>query len=358
MRLKSTALLLALLPLMGCPPTDKEGEDTAPEDTDTPGEEVERTPYSFAGSVTVSSSFDGVVECDAAADLTGENYTGDCDDCDFAVAIESTITTDNSTSDCGYYPYYSFIEAGSYYDLFLAHAEEYSGYYYDYTDAFMSGWSYSYEYYGNTYDYPGPYITTISYDGSSYGTFSRTGNDIAWTLETSGTYNDYPSAYYDDCGSYAEFSYSETSATATETGTGDVDCDGYIADVWTFEADGSAVVVSVDTTIGATAFDPVLWVSGPDECTIAYADDNYTCSYPPPKYECPTAELDTTEAGTYTVVVVSSGYSCTDTTKGDYSVSVEGGTGLTQIQDDIDSYTTVEHSYDIEISGSGTLTAE
>jgi hypothetical protein len=341
---------LLLLPLLGCPPQEKTDSDTASaesdtdtdadSDTDTDSDtDADRTDYNFTGSVTVQSTAAGATVCDAAADLTGTPYTGDCEGCDFAIDMSATVTTDNSTADCTYYPTASFIEGGGYSDLIMAHADEYYVYYAGYqNDVFFSGYSYA--------SYTGPYFYgVIAYDGGYYGSFTRTGDDIAWSFTGSGT-----STYlyaYDGCGDYAEYSYSAGPFTG-DGGSSTLACDGSTTDVWEFTSDGSAVSISVDTNSADTAFDPRMWVNGPDSCTTDYADDNFDCTYPPPSYMCPSIETAGT-AGVYQVVVTSYG-SCAGSEAG-YTLAVEGGTNVTLVVDDAVS----GYDYTFDVEGSGTL---
>jgi hypothetical protein len=368
MRLSITSLstLFLLVPLMGCPPAedaDKDTADTAADtdtdtDTDTePGPVGDVPDYSFSGSVTVTSSLNGEVVCDADATLTGTNYTGDCEGCDFAVEIDDTITRDDSTADCSYFSKYSFIEGGGYYDLIMAGASEYAGTYYDYANALLVGYGVSYESYGYTYDYPGPYFGSVAYDGSPYTSWTRTGDDVSWSLTYSSTYDDYVGAYYSACGTVEDSTATE--GPAGEGGASTVDCDGAIADVWTFVADGTGpVTIAIDTTSDETAFDAQAWVNSPDGCTEIYADDSFDCTFPPPKYQCPAFDLESPEAGTYEVVVLGYAKSCAGS-EAAYELRVGGAASdVTLAHDDIASYSIESFTLDIGVTGSGTLTAE
>jgi hypothetical protein len=79
--------------------------------------------------------------------------------------------------------------------------------------------------------------------------------------------------------------------------TEDLPCDDdTIGDVWTFSvSDPSEVMILVDTTAAATAFDPAMDVipaSGPpwevvSSAVLGGGDDELNCTYPPPQFGCP-----------------------------------------------------------------------
>ena len=109
----------------------------------------------------------------------------------------------------------------------------------------------------------------------------------------------------------------------------------------------------IDLTVAdATAFDPHMWVNGPDSCALVYTDDNYDCSFPPPTYQCPSAEVEGLTAGeTYQVVVASYGDCSAEDVE--YELRVDGGPAELAIDDAAAGY-----AYTIDIVGSGTITNE
>jgi len=338
---------------------DADGDTDADSDTDADTDTDVDTHATFSGQLTFTQVEDGTTVCDADVALSGTAYTGTCEGCDFAFDMDGEVTRDDGTSDCYLYPTLTYVMSDPYTELMMAHADTYTvyGYYgdYAYDDAFLTG--YSAYYYGY---YFGPTFSVLSSDGSDTATFTRDGNDIAWTWTYDYSYTgyDYSYAYTEYC-DYVTFSDATESFTGDETGTGSVDCDGLLADAWTFDvgSDGAATI-SVDTVAADTAFDTKFYVSDPDGCEIASADDNFDCTYAPADYYCSSVELSGLAAGTYTVVVSSYG-SCTGSTS-DYSISVHSGTttALTQLADDVDAVTTTpfttETAYSLE--GSGTIT--
>jgi hypothetical protein len=337
-------VLWLLTPLLGCPTTPAK-DDTSASDTDTDTDsdsdtdsdtDADTPAYDFTGTVALTTTLNGLPDCNTTAAITGTPYTGDCLDCDFAVAVTSAITTDDSAETCTYWSNLSLISPDGDAGLALGHADEYYlGYYTGYQDnALFAGYGY-------------PYWYGLSYNGSEYGTFTRTGDDISWTFSAASTYTYFYD--YNQCDGATE---SDAARSFGGTGAGStLNCDGTTTDVWTFTADGSAVSVTVDTVAADSAFDPVLWVNDPDMCSVVYADDNFDCTFPPADYQCPSFQLDSTTAGTYQVVVKSWG-SCTGDSAA-YQLTIDGGADLTLAVDDATS----GYPYTVDIAGSGTLTA-
>ena len=189
-------------------------------------------------------------------------------------------------------------------DLHMAHADSYSGYYGSYGNAFLFGYTINYTDYGASY---GPYWNPSSYDGSEGASFSRTGNDIAWSSEF--TDQDVEYFYIDeDCtvGDGVSGVALEAAGGGAYEATGSLDCteEGQgTVDVYsvTLAADGD-VTITVDTVADATTFDPWFVVNDSAGCSIFGADDSFACTFPPPKYDCPAGTLTAT-AGTYEIIV-------------------------------------------------------
>ncbi|MFZ5480253.1 MAG: hypothetical protein ACOZNI_26045 [Myxococcota bacterium] len=349
-------LLLASLTLFGCPPeqdedtdkTETDADTDADTDTDTDVDTVDpqaaqgvddgdiATEYGIVidgsgsiagdaldGTVTVNTTMDGATLCDLDATVTGTPYVGDCTDCDFSFEVTSTITRDDGTEDCNPYPYWSFVEDETYFNLVMTHMATYDYYGYELTDVWRTGFSYYSPYYGY---YAGPYYTWSSYEYPGYGTYPDTfgvnGDDIYWGVNTSFVDQDL-SGYYSYCGySYMYYAYEAASGSG---GTSTLDCEGTVVDTWTFEGvDGGTATITVDTVSADTAFDPVMIVADGDTCYIGYSDDAFDCTYPPPTYACPGAELDT-EAGTYTVLVWSFGDCAGESAEYKIDIVLEGG---------------------------------
>jgi hypothetical protein len=352
---------------------DKDTDDTGPEgDTDTDTDADSDTdadadadadtdvewPSSFAGAVEYVFVENGVNVCDATIDLAGTKYTGTCADCDFAFDIDPTVSRDDGQEGCYLHPYFSYMEQSVYAGLMMAHMDSYMGYYGTYNDVFATGFAIDYSAYGWGY-YPGPYFFMLAYDGNTLGSFTRTGDDIEWSWYYAGYDTTYTYDYLADCGSSVSYSDLGGAVNSMFYGSSDMDCDGATVDVWTIDVPtGTAVEVSVDTVAADTAFDPRMWISDSDECIIAYSDDAFDCTFPPPTYQCPATTWTTTEAGLYHIVVASYGDCAgTDTM---YEVAVGAGgadPNLTLIQDNATlGVTTEKTTYAYDISGSGTIT--
>jgi len=308
----------------------------------------------LTGTLEYDSARDGVTFCDTTLALSGSTYTGDCDGCDWSFAVEATITADASSSDC-YRDSALSLEGESYWtNLQIAFWEEYRytwGGYYGYYgsteyDLFRVGYGIKtepYTYYG-PYGYyyrpgwyaPGPYWTTHSdRDTVPYGRFfTRTGDVMHWEFGESLSYTDY-NFYRNFCGYYGGgYSYASGDYTRSAPSSGSLPCTpgssyyyysraASTVDVWSFyAAAGDVVAVSVDTVDAATAFDPTLWINGPDTCTSVTARDNFTCTEEPwggGWTSCPSAIFYASDSGTHQAVVSAS--SCVSTAA-DYTIDV------------------------------------
>lgn len=347
--------LFGLLPLMGCPPDpekEETGTDTADSGGSGDGTEVDPSAAlsgddatinpmtsmelhatldgvvgadSFSGTSTYSTAYDGVTACDSESTVTGTPYTGTCDGCDFAFAITTTATRDDSTADCTNYASLSLTGDEAFHDMLLAYIPEYvySGYYGDYTyyEILQVGYSYYSSYYG--YDFVGPYWSTAHFQGSENSTFSFDGTNLAWTFDYATTYSTGTNYY-----TYCDYTYPDAADdfTANYGGTGSFPCGTGEGDIWTFDApEGATANILVDTVSSDTAFDIVMWVNGPDSCTLGYADDTVDCTFPPPAYQCPSMQLEDLDAGTHQIVVAPSSYasgSCAGDVA-EYSLSIQ-----------------------------------
>jgi len=315
--LHTAVALLASMTLLGCPGGDVTDDDSAVADDDGGDDDSYVWPAAFGGELTVTSTLGGEAECDAAISMSGAKYDLVCPGCDFAFRVEATLTADNGTAGCWLNPLWSFLPSQGYTDLVLAHApswgvEEWYGMYY-YHDALITG---------HALDGEGPYWAVMMHDNSTAGAFTRTGDEVAWTLGYADWVDVDP--YWNDCGAIETSDADERFAGAAQV-QGTLDCEGRIADAISFDAAaGAELTLSVDTVATDSAFDPAFYVNGPDGCTILQADDSFDCTYPPPAYRCPSARL-TTEQGAYRVVVTSRG-SCAGDEAG-YVLHVDGADG-------------------------------
>jgi hypothetical protein len=308
---------------------------------------------SLSGEVAFSMSTDGTTTCDTVVALEGTPYTGSCFDCAFAFEVSATATAENVIDDCDGNEAYSYYVSAtsSITNQYLAFWEDF--YYGYYNNVF--GWGYGIDYGGNSY--PGPYWDYIIYDGyySSPGSASFSDNELTWTISDSGY--SYNSNYSDWSCDYGSFYYGYAHLGGDFSGEGDLPCDSeeYVVDIWSVDANaGDSVSVTIDTVSNATAFDPYVWVNDGASCSVAFADDSFDCTYPPPDYYCPSLSFDAADSGTYQIVVASYG-SCADDSLAQYEVIVDNDSdpNLALWGDNSAQYTSVP--YDVSVSGSATL---
>jgi hypothetical protein len=364
--------------------TDADSDTDTDTDTDTDSDTDADLPASFDGSATYLYEYDGSKVCDLDIALAGTRFEGGCYDCDFAFAIDATVTEDRSEGDCNPYVGLTFIgdDAGVIIDPVLIHYPVYAGYYADYNEVLMSGWGYDLTSYGyGVYD--SPYSTfTISYEGSENGTFSRTGDDIEWTFRLDGV--DSKSSFTEECpadysdynpltGDYDADPAASDGMAAGMKRSGDVPCDGSLYDSYTFTGSGSLVDIVVNTVDEASAVDLAMYVNGKataaddSTCdgTIHFADDSYDCEYEPASgYKCPALSF-TAEAGEeYTVFVVgtnatdSSGAypDCDVVTTANYAISIASGGFELTLGTANDVSAKVDIAYQYDLAASGTIT--
>jgi hypothetical protein len=367
-----TLLILALgvvpIALMGCPAEDDaddddsaagDDDDATADDDDATGDDDDTTPplpTSMVATLEYNDIIDGVPACDMTVDLTGTKYTGYCDGCDFSFDVDGTRTDDQSTDECEQVPYYTWYhDGGPIIPWLMVHWDTYQTDNGSYSNVLFSGYSADYTADGGGY-FPGPYFNVLHFDETTADTsFTRTGDDIEWTLNT--TNMRYLSNYAYDCGSSVG-SYTSYAYAGDYEETEDVACDAASADVWTFQAvAGETYSITVDTVASATAFDPTFRVNEPGGCFFAYADDNFDCTFPPPTFACPSYVIENATEGEYQVVVFENTYDtseCVDGTIGEYVIRIDATEEpvLTLSADDAQTYSEV----DISVAMTGTIT--
>lgn len=302
----------------------------------------------FDGSMTYVVETNGSRVCDADITLSGTPYEGDCEDCDFAFAIDAQITRDDGTDDCYYYPFITFIPDEVYTDLWIQHFPVYEYGAYNLYNYVQSGFYY--------YGY-GPYYFTLGYGGGFAGrtTFRNDVLDLDFYYYAPG-YLGYNARYYDACGEKLSNS-TETQPHEGVAMTSRLACDQTKGDVWTFDvAEGTDIAVTIDTVADESAFSPLLLINDPSACTVGFAQDNFMCEYPPPTYLCPVWAQARASAGRWSAIVLSNG-SCNGA-EGEYEIRVEGGTGLTLAADDFDAFELLSDSFKLTCVMSATVTPE
>jgi hypothetical protein len=267
-----------------------------------------------------------VTECDSAWTLAGTPYTGVCEGCDFAFAIESTRTrADGTSEDCDLHPLWTYDPGDTpWTELALAYASSYKGFYGDtYQDVLLTHFRYETQagWFG------------MLYTGAEGGSATFSGDDLAWTRATTEDVDLYTGS---GVGRDKLFDLVDISASGFLAGgystDEDLGCGFGEVDVYTLDlAATGTVTISVDTVAADTAFDPGFVVVDPTGSVLGLADDSFDCTFPPTDYQCPAASV-TLPAGASTLLVYSF-MECTGTASG-YRVSVGGVDTLPLAMDD------------------------
>ncbi|MCB9793988.1 MAG: putative metal-binding motif-containing protein [Alphaproteobacteria bacterium] len=269
---------------------------------------------------------DSSVVCDNEYSLSGTAYAGDCEGCDFAFSVESTLDRENGVADCGASVVRTFTENSVILNPTLAFWSEYAaaGYYgtYYYEDVLANGVSVDYGAYGGGY-YAGPYwqLLASTYEGDDGGDYvNLDGSLLEFAVYWDATSADGDNLYYNYC-DYVYSSYAYAAYDAPSGNTSTIACNDYYVDAWEVDlSDASAFRVTVDTIAADTAADLAFWVNDPSGCSVVWADDSFDCTYEPTDWQCPSVEYDVDTPGTYTVYVKAWG-SCTGD-EGAYDISV------------------------------------
>ncbi len=297
----------------------------------------------LAGTMRYARTLDGVEVCSVDFALGGTPYTGTCEGCDFAFEVDVTRTAEVNPEQC--WTYFNATletpEGCGLRDAILAHVPElttpewtwtdgygeeqtYGGYVYN--DVLQVGFtSYTPAYSGPYGEWPeteyGPFFQNLVWDGSRYGDFTREGDALSWmwgqTYETTTT-----EGVQQWCPDVEVSMVGSRRALGVDAVTGEFPCDSVHHDAWTFDAEeGDIVSVTVDTVAAETAFDPMVWVNGPDSCTLLWIDEGFDCTFPPPAFQCPAGKFVAPGSGTYEVFVGTMS-SCASETAG-YALDVQ-----------------------------------
>ncbi|MFT7521393.1 MAG: hypothetical protein ACI9MC_003544 [Kiritimatiellia bacterium] len=275
-------------------------DDTDIVDTDPPL-------YAMSGEAHWFSSVDGEVVCDVDIDVTGEHHKPRCDRCDRAWAIDTVVTDDRGTRSCDL----------NRPELFRAVGPDRMAWAPVWVDPFNGRVTEQALLYGSKDGVGDTWKVVLSGTDVRGGpTVSDTSihwnHDRAWGVLLG------PPEGWDACGMSVEESTLTSAPVGRYKSTGTIPCDGSKIDVWTVTVE-SRVRLVLDTSKATTPFDPWLFVNSLDGCTVWEADDNLTCTHPPPSYGCPAGYL---EEGTWQVTVGSRGQ-CRDGDV-DYELRLDG----------------------------------
>jgi len=279
----------------------------------------------LSGTMRYARTLDGVEVCSVDFAITGTPYTGDCEGCDFAFDMTVTRTAESNPEQCWSYTLATMEtpEGSGMRDPVLAHVPTYTTPEWSWTDAYgveqtYGGYVYAdvlragfttyiAAYSGPYGEWPereyGPYFQNLLWDGSRYGDFAREGDSLAWTwgqaYETSTS-----EGVQQWCPDVEVSTVQTRRALGIDAVQGEFPCDFAHHDAWSFPVEaGDIVSVTVDTVAAETAFDPMVWVNGPDSCTLLWVDEGFDCSFPPPAFQCPAGKFQATASGTYEVFV-------------------------------------------------------
>lgn len=352
----SLLLLASTLSLLGCPgPID----DT--------GERLGRVTYdALDGTVGYHTSRQDEALCDVDIHVVGtpSDYAGDCNDCDFVLDVEGTVTADDSNGDCALDPLYSFVPTEEVYDFRLFHQSfgvySYYGYYYYY-------YYYSYggtegaamwlEYTRATTN--GPEQATIVLADASDPDFmaggsALSGNVLTWNWFSSPAVTYYNYHYLSACSGMKTWTSAEDPAS-TLSDTETLTIDGRTGDYWAIEVpvDAPELRVSVDTVAANTEFQPRLVLNGPDGCTWVVAQQNFPCSPGGSDELCAGWHTELPAAGTWHAAVLND--HTLSTTHNSYRFAVDGALGLELLEDDFAAWRE-EHPVTLQVSMVATLT--
>ena len=346
---------------------DADADANADADDNIEPEEELGNPIGIELRLTYETWEEGELECAKAVEVVGTPYTGDCEGCDFAFSVEGTLVEDNSA------PYSCYVSDallmrtdGGLSDMVLAHADvlevvDAYGEVNTYTDAlfiqYMSeavGGYYGYGYYGSYGEGELTQRVLAHADGEdTVGVFTQEGVEVEWGIERESS-NNGEEIVLDWCDYSYGFSSAESSLGGPRVGTSEMDCGGNKLDVWSFDVDETQTVsVTVDTLALDTAFDPRLYLVGPSECVEYLTDDDFDCSYPPPRFQCPAIEAELTP-GTWNAVVSAFPKSCADDIEaGSYELLLNSSSRIrgALIEDDIDRYESLEYIEHLNASG-------
>lgn len=284
----------------------------------------------FSGVTTFSYIRDGVLVCDADLAWQGTAYAGDCADCAFQFAIGAAPVADRSPPGCDLLSHlaYTLIYPDPDVAMVLAYAPTFG----DRSGVLLTGYGLP------DLGAPGPYwLGDLGSAADPDGAVTWDGAALAWSLSRAGVeVEERVAPLLRDCGGLVE-SDATTAFPAEEERTGSLPCDGPESfdsthiDRWTLRTDGGPIALTVDAPTPDASADLVLLVNDPDGCTVAAADDNFTCSAPPLAGACPSLATDL-PAGAWTVVVAHRN-ACAGRVV-EYRLSVVGAAGPLMVESD------------------------
>jgi len=333
--MRDRIFLLTVLSLAACTSGDDERDtavDTAPDETDTDTDTNEPSFTSLAGSLSFSSSIEGVAACDLTVDVSGTSEPmrfPEFDQWQFALATQ--ITEDRSEA-CVlelYERVWSLLGGGEVGNLSLAYELDYSA-----GAEVRSLWVY------------GAQLTSVIAHTDFGETVTVDGANVSFAAEREVDVVideiDNSERFVKDCTDPAIANFNDDDLAKVEGGiewTQPFACGANVADTLTLTiTQPGEVTLSIDTHVRGQAFDPVLSLNDDDGCTVAVSDDNFVCTEGSADYAlCPVVGPIDLEPGTYTVSVavwsLGSESTC-DGPLGTYAANVRAPEGTTLVSND------------------------
>lgn len=299
-------------PTTSAPPTPATSPpSTTPPTTTTPAMPI---PSGYgSGTATYRETFDGLLRCDEAVDLTlAPDPIPTCPACVFSSEVTATSTRDVALiPGCGPWstgwadegdPTFGHTEVERH--LRLGYTPSFADAIGTYPDALVRGYDVLDGYGGDDsvrdlwelWSWPAPtpafalYPPISSYDGTQAS--SSLTLSTAWYANTDGWCSD----------DAADPTHGGRPAAGV-VGQGVVACDGATTDVWSFDAvAGDPIALAVDVVDAAAGFDPHLLVLY-DGCYLAFDDDTFDCTASMSPTGCPGMQLTAPYTGTYTAQI-------------------------------------------------------
>jgi hypothetical protein len=342
-------------------------------------------PPALEGQIRLVSTVDGAVTCDIDVDFfsTGP-YVGDCDGCDFAFEVDSTVIGDEPYDVCRWRDHmitYGLIETPDFPDRWLSFTAHYGR---------DQGYGNRVDWYNTLYMGGGPsasgffarHVVHSNYgdlvwddDWGMQGTFyNGLGEGAASLIEDNLSFAgneiryDWPRHYSEEiCPFDVDIGPGEVRA-GEQTGLGDVACkypNLNLVDVWEFELDAAGRVdISLDTT--GESFVPRLEIVDPTGCQVINHSGGHECtgwnadSWPECRSNVCTAwTLDVGSESAGTLLAIVGGSICcatSDQQRGAYRLDLSGAArpgSLRLAHDDAPEWT----RYELQVTGSARLSA-
>jgi hypothetical protein len=308
------------------PDTDPDTEPDTDPDTSIATSDLTGT-HSYAATLTGTGPNDEVINSSCAAEFTvsGTEFVGDCNGCDWAFELTATETSNDCDGDLPLV--YSLQPVGvDNAAPVVVFWSTYTSYYGSYSDVFATGVLVEDAY--GTFIAAGTFVE-YPIDGVNYGSGGFSLVDTALDWNTAAELDVVEFRYVNDfCDS--EVLDSELTAPLAGAGlNGTLPCEGGEFDVFAFEATaGSPVSISVDTVDAGNAFDSGVRIIAPSGCATTDSDDAFDCTFAPEAFQCSGLIFTPDETGTHLAIVQNFG-SCTDTsidTIGEYIIVADGTT--------------------------------